>query len=76
MATYSSESGYDFANHIEYNVTPQEKAEWDYKTKVGVAEKMSQVKLPNTVIQGNTSGGSGQASMLESLLGVKLLDKQ
>jgi hypothetical protein len=61
---------------VSAGLTPQEKAEWDYKTKVGVAEKMSQVKLPNTVIQGNTSGGSGQASMLESLLGVKLLDKQ
>jgi hypothetical protein len=58
---------------VSAGLTPQERAEWEYKTKVGIAEQLSQVQLPTTVIQGNGSG-SGQANLLESLLGVKLLE--
>lgn len=65
---------YQNAKLVAAGLTPQERAEWEYKTKVGVAEKLSNVTLPTTYISGN--GGSGQASLLESLLGVKLLDSK
>jgi hypothetical protein len=63
---------YQNAKLVAAGLTPQEKAEWEYKTKVGVAEKLSKVTLPNTYISG--SNGNGQANLLESLLGVKLLE--
>lgn len=48
------------------------KANFEMKTKIGVAEALSQIKLPNTYMAGQTSGNN---SMLEAILGVKLLDK-
>lgn len=63
---------YQNAKLVAAGLTPQERAEWEYKTKVGVAEKLSNVTLPTTYISGN--GGNGQANLLESLLGVKLLE--
>ena len=63
---------YQNAKLVAAGLTPQEKAEWEYKTKVGVAEKLSKVTLPNTYISG--SNGNSQANLLESLLGVKLLE--
>lgn len=63
---------YQNAKLVAAGLTPQERAEWEYKTKVGVAEKIAGVTLPTTYITGN--GGNGQANLLESLLGVKLLE--
>ncbi len=34
------------ASYFEHNVTPQERAEWDYKTAVGVAEALAGSKQP------------------------------
>lgn len=42
---------------VRAGLTPQEKAEWHYKTRVGVAEKLSQVKLPGMMILGGGNGG-------------------
>ena len=43
---------------VAAGLTPQERAEWEYKTKVGVAEAIANVKLPKIVMSGGTSGGS------------------
>lgn len=43
---------------VAAGLTPQERAEWKFKTAVGVAEKMSQLKLPTTMVFG-ASGGKG-----------------
>jgi len=61
------------AKLVRAGLTPQERAEWEFKTKVGVAAELSKIKLPETYIEGGSKGGSG--SLLESLLGVKLLEK-
>lgn len=42
-------------------LTPQEKAEWDYETKVGVAEALSKTAWPKIVMGGNTSNGVSAA---------------
>lgn len=50
------------ANRLLVNagLTPQEKAEWTFKTQVGVAEKLSQVNLPGMMVIGGGNKG-GQA---------------
>ena len=51
-------------------LTPQEAAEWAYKTKVGVAEAISKVNLPTIVMTGN--GSNGSSSALDAM-GLKML---
>ncbi len=55
-------------------LTPQEKAQFEKDTRIGVAEALSKVTLPTTYMGGAT--GKGSASLLESLLGVKLLEEK
>lgn len=43
--------------------TPQEKLEWEYKTRVGVAEALSKIELPRIVVTGNSSGNSAMDAM-------------
>lgn len=48
-------------NYIEYNVTPQERAEWDYKTAVGVAEALAKSNVrwvPDVMINGQNGNSS------------------
>ena len=57
---------------VSAGLTPQEKAKIDKEIAIGVAAELAKLKLPTYYIQGQ--GSSGQASLLESLLGVKLLE--
>ena len=56
---------------VTAGLTPQEKAQFEKDTKIGVAEALSKIVLPTTYMNG--SGGNKEASLLESILGVKLL---
>jgi len=50
-------------------LTPQERAEWEYKTKVGVAEKIAGpqgLQLPQTYIK--SGNGKGQGSKTDDML--------
>lgn len=51
-------------------LTPQERADWDYKTAVGVAAELKSLQLPTTYIQG--SGSANGSSILEQLIGAEL----
>lgn len=51
---------------VAAGLSPQERAEWDYKTRVGVAEAVAKVKLPS-VVMGGTSGGGSQTMDIMSL---------
>lgn len=49
---------------VSAGLTPQERAEWDYKTKVGVAEalaKSAQPLVPEIMMTGDSKGGAGTA---------------
>ena len=50
---------------VQAGLTPQERAEWDYKTAVGVAEALanSKVRWVPEVIMGGSSNGSGNTAM-------------
>ena len=43
---------------VAAGLSPQERAEWDYKTKVGVAEAIAKVQLPKIVSTGSTGGNN------------------
>lgn len=47
---------------VAAGLTPQERAEWDYKTRVGVAEALSKIQLPR-IISSGTSGTSAMDAM-------------
>jgi len=59
---------------VTAGLTPQERAQFEKDTKIGVAEALSKIVLPTTYMAGG--GGNSQASMLESILGVKLLNTE
>lgn len=52
-------------------LTPQERAEWDYKKAIGVAQQLKDLRLPSTYIEGGT-GKDNQGNLLESLIGAEL----
>ena len=54
---------------VKAGLTPQQKAEWDYKTKVDVAKALATAQVPNMVIGG--SNGSGTSPM--EAVGIKYL---
>lgn len=55
---------------VSAGLTPEAKAEWDYKTKVGVAEALAGLHLPTIVMAGDNSG-SGNAAM--DAMGLKMM---
>lgn len=54
---------------VSAGLSPQEKAEWDYKTKVGVAQALAGIKLPTYVV----AGGSGSQNNAMDAMGLKMM---
>jgi hypothetical protein len=54
---------------VAAGLTPQERAEWEYKKAVGVAEQLKGLKLPETVIMGDNKGEDG---LISKLLGAEI----
>jgi regulator of protease activity HflC (stomatin/prohibitin superfamily) len=55
---------------VSAGLTPQERAEWEYKTKIGVAKELKSLQLPATYIEG--SSGNNGSSLLENLIGAEM----
>ena len=64
---------YENAKLVSAGLTPQERAEWEYKTAVGVAQQLKDLKLPATYIESGKNGNKG--NLLESLIGAELAKK-
>ncbi|AWX43500.1 hypothetical protein HME9304_00488 [Flagellimonas maritima] len=62
---------YQNAKLVNAGLTPQERAEWDYKTSVGVARELKELQLPEIFIEGSSSK-STDSNLLESLIGADL----
>ena len=59
---------------VAAGLTPQERAEWEFKTKKAVAEAIAQVQLPKIMMTGNgNGGGSSAAEMMELKFATDLL---
>ena len=65
---------YQNAKLVNAGLTPQERAEWEYKTAVGVAGQLKSLNLPEIYIEGN-GGKSGNSNLMESLIGAELAKK-
>ena len=64
---------YENSKLVSAGLTPQEKAEWNYKTAVGVAQQIKDLKLPQTYIEGGKNGNNN--NLLQSLIGADLAKK-
>ena len=60
----SRKTGCKLRIHLNKNVTPQERAEWAYKEKIGIAKAFSEMAVPSTMIVGGGAGGEGLTSSL------------
>lgn len=60
---------YENAKLVQAGLTPQERAEWEYKTSVGVAKELAKIKFPETMI---TAGDKKGGTPLESLIGAAM----
>lgn len=49
---------------VSAGLTPQERAEWEYKTKVGVADALSKTNWPKIVMSGGNNGASGALDVI------------
>jgi hypothetical protein len=63
---------------VSAGLTPQEKAEWEYKTAVGVAEQFSKMATPQVVINGDGGRGGNDLtnSIIQAEMAKKLINKQ
>ena len=53
---------------VAAGLSPQEKAEWEYKTKVGVAEALAKVNLPKVIAAGGSNGSNTM-----DIIGLKMM---
>lgn len=60
---------------VAAGLTPQERAEWDYKTRVGVAEAVAKVKLPTVVMGGNGNNGGNTMDIMSLKFATDLVEK-
>lgn len=65
---------YQNAKLVNAGLTPQERAEWEYKTAVGVAGQLKELNLPQIYFEGGGTKGSN-GNLLESLIGAELAKK-
>ncbi len=65
---------YQNAKLVSAGLTPQERAEWEYKTSVGVARELKELSLPEIFIEGGSSK-SNDNNLLQSLIGADLAKK-
>lgn len=60
---------------VAAGLTPQERAEWEYKTKVGVAEAVAKVQLPKVVMGGQNGTGNSTMDIMSLKFATDLVDK-
>jgi hypothetical protein len=61
---------------VQAGLTPQQKAEWEYKTKVGIAQQIKDMNVPKIITSGGGSGGNGDVNTLIQLKVLETLSKE
>ncbi|MGB0882168.1 MAG: hypothetical protein ACPGSO_04390 [Vicingaceae bacterium] len=72
--TNADAQAYENSKLVSAGLTPQEKAEWEWKTTVGIAEQIKDLTLPEVYIEGAGKSNNG-GSLLESLIGAEMAKK-
>ena len=73
--TNADAQAYENSKLVSAGLTPQEKAEWEYKTTVGIAEQIKELALPEIYIEGGSGKSNNGGSLLESLIGAEMAKK-
>jgi len=73
IKTEADAESYKNSKMVMAGLTPQQRAQFEMDTKIGVANALSKLVLPSTYMVGGSNGGNS-SSILESILGVKLLE--
>lgn len=73
VKTDADAEAYKAARLVSAGLSPWDKADFEMKTKIGVATALSKLSLPTTYIQGGNSGNTN--SLIDALLSSKLIDK-
>ncbi len=63
---------YQNAKLVSAGLTPQERAEWEYKTSVHVARELKDLQLPEIYIQDGAKNGAKEGNLLQSLIGAEM----
>ena len=71
--TDADAEAYKNSKLVSAGLSPWDKADFEMKTKIGVAEALGKITLPSTYM---TGGSGSNSSMLESILGAKLLNQE
>ncbi len=71
--TLADAQAYENTKLVSAGLTPQERAEWNYKTAVGVASELKELSLPTTYIE--SGNGNNKGNLLQSLIGAELAKK-
>lgn len=66
---------YRQAKLVQAGLSPREKAEFDMKTKIGVAEALASMKLPTVVMSGTQGGGNQTMDIMSLKFATDLVDK-
>ncbi len=72
--TMADAQSYENAKLVNAGLTPQERAEWEYKTSVNIARELKELRLPEIYIQDGGKQGS-EGNLLQSLIGAELAKK-
>lgn len=72
--TDADAQSYANARLVSAGLSPIDKADYEMKTKIGVAEALAKITLPSTYMGGGAVS-NGQQSMLEAILGANLLQQ-
>jgi len=73
VRTNADAAAYAASRMVSAGLSPIDRAEYEMKTKIGVATALSKVVLPTTYISGGQNGNTN--SLIDALLSSKLIDK-
>ena len=73
VRTNADAEAYKASRLVSAGLSPWDKADFEMKTKIGVATAISKLALPTTYIQGGNNGNT--SSLIDALLSSKLIEK-
>lgn len=73
VKTDADAEAYKASRLVQAGLSPWDKADFEMKTKIGVATAISKMALPTTYIQGGNNGNT--SSLIDALLSTKLIEK-
>ncbi len=73
VRTNADAEAYKASRLVSAGLSPWDKADFEMKTKIGVAKELSAITLPVTYINGGNGGITN--SLIDALLATKLIDK-